>query len=72
MRAMTPEELEQAARLVCEKRGVDPDGMVVNGTAAGSFYIGVKPRWSLIALDVKQHYEFITSIATVLDMEKVE
>lgn len=62
---MTEQQIEAAARLLCEKRGINPDYY---------FYAGTRPKdalpnWQIAAKEIRAHYEVLTSIATVMDME---
>lgn len=60
---MTPEQIEAAARLVCEKRGIPIDVETKYGHGVTGLFLEVYD-------EVKAHHEVITSIATVLDMDK--
>lgn len=65
---MTPEQLEAAAILVCEKRGIVPcEGHEMSDGRKMTF-IGETSLQSVID-EVKAQYEVLTSIAKVLDME---
>lgn len=59
---MTEKQIEAAARLLCEKRGTHPD--IFN--KFGDCY---QHAWEYAAKEIRAHYEVLTSIATIMDME---
>lgn len=64
---MTEEQIEAAARLLCEKRGINPDESLVHMTVDLSARKN-SVMWQKVAMEIRAHHEVLTSIATVMDM----
>lgn len=64
---MTEQQIEAAARLLCEKRGIDPDER--RGAYGFHKVKNPMPNWTFLADEIRASYEVLTSIATVMDME---
>ena len=57
---MTDDQLKQAARMLCEMRRQNPDGLVNHGLKPNSdgYVVDIaiqSPRWDLVAEEIKDH-----------------
>lgn len=75
MRELTEEQLEKAARKLCELRGVDPDKRVAHGAPPNSMgYVPAicmySPAWTLVASEVRNFWNLIAAIDFVTSPEE--
>lgn len=63
---MTPEQIEAAARLLCEKRGFRPDTLISGVDVDGAYQNTALNEYME---QIRAHHEVLTSIATVLDKD---
>ena len=75
MRELTEEQLEKAARKLCELRGVDPDQKVPHAAPPTNMgYVPAvllySPAWRLVVQDVKDFWNLIAAIDFVTSPEE--
>lgn len=68
---MNEQQIEQAARKLCELRGLDPDQLLGHGAKpdANGMVPAVllrSPRWQLVAEQIKDFYQVAQAIDSVM------
>jgi hypothetical protein len=68
---MTEEQLEAAARKLCEIRGIDPDKSVPHGAPPNDMgYVPsvllYAPAWRLVASEIRNFYQIAQALDSVL------
>lgn len=73
---MTEQQLEAAARKLCEIRGIDPDFLVSHGVPPSDMgYVPAvllhSPAWTLAVSEVRNFYELAKAIDFGMGMEQL-
>lgn len=68
---MTEQQLEAAARKLCELRGLDPDQRVSHGAPPNNMgYVPAvllySPRWQMVAGEIRGFYQIAQALDSVL------